>query len=404
MPNWIAKLQPNPWLLRKLLMLAVLIGVGVAAFVWGRSQHVVANPADNPDSPGSLSQIPSDYHKRVVAYLYNKQVPVTRAELGEYLISRFGGERIEFMLNRKIVEMECQKYNIIATNAEVEDRFQQDLKSFGTHLTQTEFVNSVLKRFGKSLYEWKEDVIRPKIMMEKLVKQSVKITDKDVQEGYDARYGPKVDCRMIVCDPKANILHVQKTWEEARKGGAFFLAEARKQFIPNLASAEGKIPAIHKHFGDKDIEETAFRLKEGEVSALLKMQDGSYVILLCEKHVPAIIAVRFEDVRLELSREVFNVRVAQKIPEAFAEMHKRAAPYVVLDNTGQASSAVPSGLTSAAPPIELKPAVKVEMPPAPVPQTVTLTPLPDAPIPTPNVAIPPPTVTPMPTLTPPAKN
>ena len=54
------------------------------------------------------------------------------------------------MINRKIVEMECRKYNIFATNQEVEQRFRQDLKSFNTPLTEQEFVNSILRRFGKT--------------------------------------------------------------------------------------------------------------------------------------------------------------------------------------------------------------------------------------------------------------
>jgi len=370
MRNLITKLRPNPWLLRKLLMLAILVGVGLAAFFLGRRQHADAQAPTSLDVKESGGN--SDYSRRVVARLYNGQVPVTREELGEYLIARFGSDRIEFMINRKIVEMECRKYNIFATNEEVEQRFRQDLKSFNTPLTEQEFVNSILRRFGKTLYEWKEDVIRPKIMMEKLVKSNVKITEKDVREGFEARYGPKVECRMIVCE-KGNLPVAQKVWENARKGRAFFEDEAKKQFIPNLASSAGKVPAIHKHFGDKVMEETAFRLKEGDVSEILEMKDGTYVILLCEKHLPPNPSVRLESVWAELSKEMFELRVAQKIPEAFAEMRKRATPQVVLDNTGAPSaSVVPPAdpLPGATPLVNVTPSTPIEIPPPPVPQPV----------------------------------
>src|SRR5437016_499000 len=89
--GWLAKMQPSPWLLRKLLMLAVLVGVGVGAFCWGRRQTAAAKGVDDPDSQG--------YGKRVVAYLYNDQVAVNREELGEYLIQRFGQDRVRFMVN-----------------------------------------------------------------------------------------------------------------------------------------------------------------------------------------------------------------------------------------------------------------------------------------------------------------
>jgi PPIC-type PPIASE domain len=401
MPSWLTKLQPSPWLLRKLLMLAIIIGVGAGAFFYGRRQPVGAK---TPDELGLKPGDP-DYCLRAVAYLYNNTVKVTREELGEYLIARFGPERLEFMINRKIVEMECYKHNITATDQEVEDRFQQDLKSFGPSLTQADFVNNILRRFGKSLYEWKEDVIRPKIMMEKLVQSKVQITDADVREGFEAKYGPRVECRMIVLE-KGNEAVAQKVLDNARKGYANFLEEARKQFIPNLAAEGGKVPPIHKHFGDKELENTAFRLKEGEVSGLLTMKDGTLVILYCEKHLPANVAVRFEDERQKLAKEMFELRVAQRIPEAFQAMKAAATTRMVLSNAGQASANV-------IPPAQPLPqphhpiTVPVEIPPPPVPQPITPpagyapSALPDK-LPMPEIKLPPvpmPPVVPMPTTT-----
>ena len=51
MRNWLTKLQPSPWLLRKLLMLAILVGVGVTAFFWGRRQHADAQSSGLPIDP-----------------------------------------------------------------------------------------------------------------------------------------------------------------------------------------------------------------------------------------------------------------------------------------------------------------------------------------------------------------
>ncbi len=395
--GWLVKLQAHPALLRKLLMLAILVGVGVGSFCWGRRQQQVG--AESTDPSDLLKKASKgDYGNRVVAYLYNKEIKVSREELGEYLIDRFGSDRLEFMLNRKIVEMECAKVNISATNAEVEERFQKDLRSFGTQITEKEFVNSILRRFGKTLYEWKEDVIRPKIMMEKLVRSSVKITDKDLHEGFEARYGPRVECRMIVCE-KGNARVAQQVWEDARKGRAFFLEAARKQFIPNLAQEEGRVPPIHKHFGDKDLEEAAFRLKDGEVSNLMTMADGSYVILLCEKHLPANITMRFDEVRTQLYQEMFELRVAQRIPEEFARMRQRANPYVVLDNTGQPSATVlspTSALQGAGPQFSGPPPVPVVVPAAPKPGPIDASALP-APPTTPATPTGPAITVPMPT-------
>jgi hypothetical protein len=438
MPLWLTKLQPNPWLLRKLIMLAILVGVGLGGFLYGR-RHADAAKNDLSSIEQATPRDP-EYYKRVVGYLFDNQ-PIYRAELGEYLIQRFGADRLDYMVNRRIVEMECQKYSISVSDGEVEARFQQDLQSFGTHITEKEFVNSILRRFNKTLYEWKEDVIRPKIMMEKLVHATVQIKDADLREGFDARYGPKVECRMIVIE-KGNLPVAQKVWDSARKGRESFMEEARKQFIPNLAMEMGKVPPIHKHFGDKLLEESAFRLKEGEVSGLLKMEDGTYVILFCEKHLPANISFRFEDQVAKLHKEMHELRVAQKIPDAFAEMRKRANPRLLLSNIGTSASVVPpplplpsassGNLVSAPvkidmppppvvgevktpvgilPKLEVAPFPKVELPPptpkesAPLPTTTTPAPMPmPMPMVTPPASVIPPPTTPSPLIAPPAKN
>ena len=374
MRNWLNKLQPSPWLTRKLMMLAIVVSVGVAAFLIGRKQSAQATPPDSTKFSSMSNADIDQYNRRVVAYVYDN-IPVTRAELGEYLIARFGGERLEFLVNRKIVEMECRKYNIFATDEEVELRFRQDLNSFGTPLTPQDFVNNILRRFGKTLYEWKEDVIRPKIMMEKLVRSKVQIVDKDLQEGFEARYGPKVECRMIVLDTKTGIKAITDVWNNASKGRKEFLDEAGKQSIPNLQASGGKVPPIHKHFGDKDLEETAFRLKEGEVSRLITMPDGSYVILYCEKHLLADANVRFENERIKLSKEMFDLRLAQKIPQEFAAIRERAKPRLILVNDGQHA-------TFAVPPVPTHSTSTVSEPMPPLKELTPMAPLP--PVPTPG--------------------
>jgi len=229
--------------------------------------------------------------------------------------------------------MECLKYGITVSDAEVEHRFRADLSSFGKlPLTEAEFVRSVLNRFKKSLVEWKEDVIRPKIMMEKLVKPMVKVTDQEVLDGYEARFGPKVECRMIVVQA-GNSAALQDTFIKARQGREQFIAEAKKQFIPNLANDEGKVAAIHKHFGDKALEDWAFRLKVNEVSDPIKMPDGMHVILMCDRHLPKDVNARFDnEQRLRIHKEIEDMKVSLKIPEVFKKLHDQANPRLVLQN------------------------------------------------------------------------
>src|SRR5437879_1476318 len=70
----------------------------------------------------------SSYVEGVVAYIYNG-TPITRAQFGEYLIARYGGERLEPFINRAIVERACREKNITVEPAEVDADLAETLKS-----------------------------------------------------------------------------------------------------------------------------------------------------------------------------------------------------------------------------------------------------------------------------------
>jgi PPIC-type PPIASE domain len=168
-------------------------------------------------------------------------------------------------------------------------------------------------------------------MMEKLVGKQVTITGDDVKKGFEARFGPKVKCRMIVVQ-EGNTALAEQVWRDARKSPKDFIEKAESQFIPNLAQKKGEVPPIHKHFGDKQIEDTAFRMKVGDVSEPLKMPDGTFVILLCEEHIAADLTTKYDHVWMQIHKEVQDLKVAQKIPEVFNELRTKANVRMVLDN------------------------------------------------------------------------
>lgn len=160
---------------------------------------VAANPpaqingAAEPATPASSN---SDYSHRFVASFGDSKEGVTQEELGEYLIARFGAERLPLLINKILIEEACRAKGIEVTAAEVEASFAEDLAGMG-NVSQADFADKVLKQYKKSLYEWKEDVIRPKLLMSKLVRDRVKVTEEDIQAGFDAYHGEKIDCQVI---------------------------------------------------------------------------------------------------------------------------------------------------------------------------------------------------------------
>ena len=64
----------------------------------------------------------------VVAYLKGN-IPITCQELGDYLIERQGAERIENLVNRRIIELACRERGIFVSDAEVDAQFAEDMKA-----------------------------------------------------------------------------------------------------------------------------------------------------------------------------------------------------------------------------------------------------------------------------------
>lgn len=327
--NKLRQLRPSLDAMRKALIAAGLVAAVTVAFFLGRKGALSGAQAQ---APGTLQEIggspvASDPNLRIVAYIHGN-IPITREELGEYLIARFGAERTEMLVHRRIVDMACKAANIYVTEAEINAQLQEDLKSFKI-MSIKDFENVVLRRYNKSLYEWKEDYIRPKLQMAKLVRPTITVTADDLKKAFEARYHEKVECRMIVLLPEQKAKW-DEIWHQVSGSEQKFDEWARTQPLTHVAANAGKVPPIHKHFGDPKIEAEVFKLKDGQVSSKMEMPDGSAVIFKRDKLIPADTTVREEDVRVKLHEDIREFKLAQEIPKAFQQLMKQANPQVYL--------------------------------------------------------------------------
>jgi len=323
-------LIPGRQACRRMLLAVGFAGVTALAFVgglqWGLSRAQATPPTGDPfTAPLPITPVSnSDYGRRVVAYIYNN-IPITREDLGEYLISRLGAERMDFLVNHRIIEHACQTKGLQVTEAEIDAQLQDDVKAM--NISVADFDAKVLKRFNKTLFEYREDVLRPRLALAKFCRDKVNVTMEDLKNAFEAKFGEKVECRMIVLNDERQAM---KVFEKVRASDAAFEEEAVAQPIPALAAHKGIVPPIHRHFGDKRIEDEAFRLKPGEVSAVIELPDKTRVILKCVRHIPPDTTKRLENEQLVLRKEIFDQKLAQQIPLVFAELRKQANPVIFL--------------------------------------------------------------------------
>jgi hypothetical protein len=328
---------------RNRLLLGVgFFGLATVTIFWGRNGSLLeatANPpvprqaARQPDPVLPPAAAPStDYSHRVVGYIYDT-IPITREELGEYLIARMGKERLGNLVNKRIIEHVCQQKGVDVTPAEIEADLAETLK--GLLVNRSDFVSKVLKPYNKTLYEWKEDVIKPRLLLTKLCRDRVQVTEADLQNAFEAYHGEKVECRIILW-PSQEKAQVFMLYPKLRDSEEEFDRASKQQADPKLAASGGRIAAFGRHTtGNEEMEKAVFGikpgegLKPGEISQVIETPQG-LVVVKCLQHVPPD-GQKLEQVRDGLTKDIINRKInQQEIPKLFSELRAQARPTLFL--------------------------------------------------------------------------
>jgi parvulin-like peptidyl-prolyl isomerase len=338
---------------RGIVMLTGCVAIVAGAGYWVKSallpranaqNTVPAAQAPETAQPAATGGAFSDYAGRVVAYIYETQ-PVAREQLGEYLIDRYGADRLELLLHKRIIDDACRQYGVEATAGEIDSALAEELQ--GLAIDRNTFVNTLLARYHKNLYEWKEDVIRPKIQLAKLCRSRAKVNEDDIRKAYEALYGEKIECQIILWPKgergKADAL---ADYARLRDNPDAFDQKAKAQLVKReLAATAGKVRPFGRHvMGDDNFDRIVFRLQPGEMSEVIDTVDGP-VVVKCLRHLPADTSISLESVREKLVKQLIDQKVVGEMQKAFLLLKTQANPQVKLQKKNKAgdSDGLPPG-------------------------------------------------------------
>jgi RNA polymerase sigma factor (sigma-70 family) len=300
--------------LKMALLLLPVLAVGTLGF------HAAAAKA--PPAQGEAQQAgpprtkPADKSQRVVALIFD-DVPITREELGEYLVERYGADKIEQFVNRRIIGEVCAKKGITVTEQEIDAALDEELARINK--TRAEFFGKELKAYGKSLYEWREDVIRPKLLLGKLCRRDMTASEAELRAMFEHLYGKKVRCKWLFW-PKEEGDAARRKYEDIRRRPEAFEAK------------DLEIAVLGWPIGDEmsPLAEEALRLKPGEISPLRTTKDGTFFVVYCVGLVPPVKGKSFEEERPRLVKEVLDRKIAAEVPRLFREYRDAARPKILL--------------------------------------------------------------------------
>lgn len=310
-----------------------LRGRWVRKLAWaGAAALPVFAPSAVAQPPRTLpaSVTTPDAGKRVVAYVHGA-TPVTREDLGEYLIARGGMDKLELLVNKRVIEVEAAKRGVTVTPEEITAGLNEDLREAGPNVDKHTFVQFIKDRYGKTIFEWEQDVIRPRLLLTKMTRQGVSVTPEEVQRAFESKYGEKREAQIVVW-PKGvkDVPELsQAVKDTARSNPVEFAKLAAGQPDKRFADVGGNLAAIGRHIDGEDpkVEAALFSLKEGEISEWIETPT-SWTCVRCLKVIPpdAKVTLDMPEVRGELEKSVFDKKLSAAIPQTFGELKKVANP------------------------------------------------------------------------------
>jgi len=263
--------------------------------------------------------------KRLVATIYGN-VPITREEFGDYLINRYAADRLELYVNKRIIEEAARRKGVDCTDLEITAVIMEDCKIM--QITVKDFVSTYLKQQKKTWTEWREDVVRPRVLLTKLYRDKVTVTDEELKRKFESLYGEKIQARLILW-PKEQERVARMEWEIARKSDEAYEKKAREQGDPGLAS-QGGVVVMSRYMGDDSkLEDELYKLKDGEVSSLIPCAVG-YVVMKPMKRIPADATADFVKSKEMLTREIVNLKLAKEVQMNVAGLQKDAGAQIYL--------------------------------------------------------------------------
>src|SRR5205823_12977323 len=117
-----------------------------------------------------------------------------------------------------------------------------DLRGIGAK--KDEFIQVVLPKYGKTLYEWEQDVIRPRLLLGKMCRDRVRVNENEVRRLYEHRYGEKRQAQVIVY-PKGQEPPPQ-TRDAIRANPEEFDRAAASQPTREFAQVAGRMTPVAK--------------------------------------------------------------------------------------------------------------------------------------------------------------
>jgi foldase protein PrsA len=306
---------------------------GTAAAVIGAGllfQFLRAEPAQSQTekAPEGKNQGAQGTGGQTVLARVNNQ-PIYYDAVAKECVNRHGKEVLENLINRVLIQQECDRQGITVAREEVSREVQEIAKKF--NLPVDTWYQMLESERGISPQQYQDDVIWPMIALKRLAGAEFKPSNEDMDKAFKRDYGPRVKARMILV--QGNIRQASDVWDECNANPDDFDRIAReKSADPSTRALGGVVPPIRMFGGSDKIEAQAFKLKTGEISPVIEIDQSQYVILKCEGRTEPVVT-DVKDVWDELYKQVVEEKTQSAVAKVFEQIKEQAQVQNLLART-----------------------------------------------------------------------
>lgn len=249
---------------------------------------------------------------------------ITLAQLKAETLKAHGQDVLSRILNRALVLAECKRQGIAVTRSDVDAEIERLAKSF--RLTKSQYLEVVEKDSSMGYQEYAEEVVWPRLALQELVKDEIKLTDEELEAAYLKSYGPSVGLQMIVCATREK---AEELRARVVDGGEDFGQIAKEESLDAMtASNKGRMqPIFHGTLADSQLESLLFALDEGEVSEVIGPYgpQEQFVIFHCENQYDSVVPEdQIAKIKDQLQVQASAAKLKGAANELFAKLGREA--------------------------------------------------------------------------------
>ena len=289
------------------------------------------------DVPGlSPARIP--VHATDAIAKVNDQI-ISRQQLADECLAREGKKVLELLINRTLIDQALRGKKLEITAAEIDQEIETVARRFG--IGREGWLRTLDKERGISPVQYARDIIYPALALRKLCSGRVQVTPTHMKEAFEAQYGEKLRCRMILVDKQTTAMAI---WEQLRQNPGGFEAIAKDQSMDSASRSLGGLlgEAITRHAYPQTLSDAAFhqlvdgdprdhdpshKPKDGDFTGPIQVGESVWVLLRRESVVAAATGVDFKDekVRKQTYEMIYEVKLKEAMADVFRELVKVSA-------------------------------------------------------------------------------